>query len=413
MKITNILPDKYTKKGTWIKDGVLMCNKDCCGAPVSECSCDSSCKKCNCYNLKEDGVIVPGVNTTVDVKPGETERQAAKFFGHNKNLLKKRNAKDPIHTLYNMGLVNESADIVWEKVVKQSDPLIVLDKVATRKDNSAFPVRMYDGSTIGVTPNTAKRIIDVYDNLEDDKKKKVEWFLRTKNGFKELAQLVMGRSPAMTTSRALQDHVEKAYEATATVGRKVNTNTTSGPQGTTTNFSRTMQGTDHNTKKTNWYQDKSTSVEKGGKVNTTSSSSHADDTGQVTFLKTKNGKTVQDTSRYERPVAIAMKRQTQKALNADVDRLKQLAGVREQGSTQRLRAQPHMTGLENPYQKQNKKELKVFTPAYKKMYDKAKAAQANADRTGGPGASFDVPVSKPKFSPEVLPPRTTPKKPRT
>jgi hypothetical protein len=31
--------------------------------------------------LSEDGVIVPGVNTTVDVKPGETERQAKKFFG--------------------------------------------------------------------------------------------------------------------------------------------------------------------------------------------------------------------------------------------------------------------------------------------------------------------------------------------
>ena len=55
----DIIDDKYTKKGTWIKDGVLMCNKDCCGAPVSECSCDSSCKKCNCYNLKEEGVFEP------------------------------------------------------------------------------------------------------------------------------------------------------------------------------------------------------------------------------------------------------------------------------------------------------------------------------------------------------------------
>lgn len=52
----DIIDDKYTKKDTWIKDGVLMCNKDCCGAPVSECSCDSSCKKCNCYNLKEQNV---------------------------------------------------------------------------------------------------------------------------------------------------------------------------------------------------------------------------------------------------------------------------------------------------------------------------------------------------------------------
>ena len=53
----DIIDDKYTKKGTWIKDGVLMCNKECCGAPVSECSCDSSCKKCNCYNLKENKVV--------------------------------------------------------------------------------------------------------------------------------------------------------------------------------------------------------------------------------------------------------------------------------------------------------------------------------------------------------------------
>ena len=29
--------------------------------------------------LKEDGKIISGVNTTCDVKPGETERQAAKF----------------------------------------------------------------------------------------------------------------------------------------------------------------------------------------------------------------------------------------------------------------------------------------------------------------------------------------------
>lgn len=32
-----------------------------------------------CGKLNELGVIVPGVNTTPDVKPGETKRQAAKF----------------------------------------------------------------------------------------------------------------------------------------------------------------------------------------------------------------------------------------------------------------------------------------------------------------------------------------------
>jgi len=53
----DILPDKFTKYKTWEKDGVLMCSKKCCGAPVSECTCDSSCKHCNCYELKESGVV--------------------------------------------------------------------------------------------------------------------------------------------------------------------------------------------------------------------------------------------------------------------------------------------------------------------------------------------------------------------
>lgn len=91
---------------------------------------------------------------------------------------------------------------------------------------------------------------------------------------------------------------------------------------------------------------------------------------------------------------------------------KKRESVEEQGSTQRLTVQPHMTGLENPYQKQDKRELKVFTQAYKDMYNKARAAQDKADATGGPGASYQTPVMKPKFSPQVLPPRTTPKKPR-
>jgi hypothetical protein len=57
MKIMDILDDKYTEKGTWIKDGVLMCSKKCCGVPVKECSCDSSCKHCNCSELNEEGVV--------------------------------------------------------------------------------------------------------------------------------------------------------------------------------------------------------------------------------------------------------------------------------------------------------------------------------------------------------------------
>ena len=56
------------------------------------------------------GRIVKGINTTHDVKPGETERQAAKFFGSGspQPLVSKKVRKnsDP-NTLYNLGLAEK------------------------------------------------------------------------------------------------------------------------------------------------------------------------------------------------------------------------------------------------------------------------------------------------------------------
>ena len=61
-------------------------------------------------STNEDGVIVPGVNTTVDVKPGETERQAAKFGnGKIKPLMPKRGKSQSINTLYNLGLAEKAS----------------------------------------------------------------------------------------------------------------------------------------------------------------------------------------------------------------------------------------------------------------------------------------------------------------
>jgi len=58
--------------------------------------------------LPEDGVIVQGVNTTVDVKPGQTEIEAAKFGnGKVQSLMPKRGKDQKINTLYNMGLTND------------------------------------------------------------------------------------------------------------------------------------------------------------------------------------------------------------------------------------------------------------------------------------------------------------------
>lgn len=43
---------------------------------------ESSLSSEGSQNINEDGLIIPNVNTTVDVQPGETHRQAAKFGNH-------------------------------------------------------------------------------------------------------------------------------------------------------------------------------------------------------------------------------------------------------------------------------------------------------------------------------------------
>jgi hypothetical protein len=70
--------------------------------------------------INEDGVIVPGVNTTVDVKPGQTEKEAAKFFGKGKpaELHKKARKNSNAHTLYNLGLTEDKKE---EDIPKDKD----------------------------------------------------------------------------------------------------------------------------------------------------------------------------------------------------------------------------------------------------------------------------------------------------
>ena len=133
--------------------------------------------------IKEDGRIVPGVNTTVDVKPGETERQEKKYFGGNgapKPLVDKKVLKnsDP-NTMYNMGLV--------EAVVKQSDIERVINNIAARKQDDSFPIRFYDGGTLNVKPSTARKIVDFIINADENVQKYIAKYLPTYNGFKEIA----------------------------------------------------------------------------------------------------------------------------------------------------------------------------------------------------------------------------------
>jgi len=53
---------KESKK-TWMKDGVEMCSKECCGQPVTECTCGPDCEHCDCYKINEAGYgMRPGGN---------------------------------------------------------------------------------------------------------------------------------------------------------------------------------------------------------------------------------------------------------------------------------------------------------------------------------------------------------------
>ena len=142
--------------------------------------------------LTEQGVIVKGVNTTVDVQPGETERQTAKLFPMNKggkpaSLInnKVRKNSNP-HVLFNMGLTEQQI-VLLEKVVKQSKPMKVLMNLASRKDNNAFPVKMGD-ILVDVTPTTARRIIQHYFNSTDFRQKEIERMLDDAMGFKKLVK---------------------------------------------------------------------------------------------------------------------------------------------------------------------------------------------------------------------------------
>tara|TARA_R110001606_G_scaffold7787_5_gene34102 strand:- start:77 stop:1618 length:1542 start_codon:yes stop_codon:yes gene_type:complete len=87
------------------------------------------------------------------------------------------NAKD-LAAMYDSQ--NETLD---EAEVKQSNPLVVLDKLADRSDNNAFPVKFYDGSLIKVTPKKAKKFMDVYYKMADEQRDVINKYIKTKKGF--------------------------------------------------------------------------------------------------------------------------------------------------------------------------------------------------------------------------------------
>jgi GNAT superfamily N-acetyltransferase len=91
--------------------------------------------------VNEDGKIVKGVNTTADVKPGETQRQAAKF-GNKLNskgepplLNAKARKNSSPHVLANLGLAEAAQDVTAfgvDATTSETDDMIVLDQVKAR-----------------------------------------------------------------------------------------------------------------------------------------------------------------------------------------------------------------------------------------------------------------------------------------
>ena len=141
MKIMDIIDDKYTKKDTWIKDGVLMCNKDCCGAPVSECSCDSSCKKCNCYNLKEYGYSQP----LTSIKP--KGKKVKERYGMRTNVALTRDQQDDYMNM-NKRFQNRNQDQNREFEIKQASQMRRQQRLQ-RKIATGMPQRILNPQAAG------------------------------------------------------------------------------------------------------------------------------------------------------------------------------------------------------------------------------------------------------------------------
>jgi len=99
---------------------------------------------------------------------------------------KKRYGKDWEAVKYGTAtnMAKESEEI--EENIYQSAALKVLDNIAQRRDGQAHPVKFYDGSTLKVKPETARRFIRFYDDSDKERQHWIKNYLRTKKGFLEL-----------------------------------------------------------------------------------------------------------------------------------------------------------------------------------------------------------------------------------
>jgi hypothetical protein len=82
-----------------------------------------------------------------------------------------------------IGMYNKEHSIDELQEATQSNPLVVLDKLADRSDNKEFPVKFYDDTVIKVTPKKAKKFMDVYYKMADEQRDIIHKYIKTKKGF--------------------------------------------------------------------------------------------------------------------------------------------------------------------------------------------------------------------------------------
>ena len=82
-----------------------------------------------------------------------------------------------------VGFYNKEHSIDELQEATQSNPLVVLDKLADRSDNKEFPVKFYDDTVITVTPKKAKKFMDVYYRMADEQRDIIHKYIKTKKGF--------------------------------------------------------------------------------------------------------------------------------------------------------------------------------------------------------------------------------------
>ena len=82
MKIFDIITED---KKTWMKDGVEMCSKDCCGQPVTECECGPECKHCDCYKINERYGLTKG-RTAIGKSTTDQDNTNKRFTNKNADV---------------------------------------------------------------------------------------------------------------------------------------------------------------------------------------------------------------------------------------------------------------------------------------------------------------------------------------